>query len=133
MPDFKLSMGEINSLVDYLTEMREEGAGKLRGPVIEEQRRESKAPSAESLKADIDRGRQLFMAFGCIGCHMVEGKGGTQGPELTDVFKRKTQDEIFGQIKSPQAVVPGTIMPNMNLGDEDIRSIVTFLSSLVRE
>jgi ubiquinol-cytochrome c reductase cytochrome b subunit len=34
---------------------------------------------------DLDQGRQLFHSQGCIGCHRINGEGGTVGPALSSV------------------------------------------------
>ncbi|MCH2210183.1 MAG: plastocyanin/azurin family copper-binding protein [Fuerstiella sp.] len=39
-----------------------------------------------------DIGARLFREATCLGCHKMNGEGGTVGPELTDVFKRHHGD-----------------------------------------
>jgi cytochrome c oxidase cbb3-type subunit 3 len=48
------------------------------------------------------RGKELFYGdANCSLCHMVEGKGGRVGPELTAVGGSRTQDAIIDSVRNP--------------------------------
>jgi cytochrome c oxidase cbb3-type subunit 3 len=48
------------------------------------------------------RGKQLFYGdANCSLCHMVEGKGGRVGPELTGVGGSRTRDAIIDSVRNP--------------------------------
>ena len=58
--------------------------------------------------ADIDlpgsatAGMQLFNGKGsCTSCHMVSGKGGRRGPDLTQVGNRRDPDELVSDLTTP--------------------------------
>ena len=58
--------------------------------------------------ADIDvpgsatAGMQLFNGKGsCTSCHMVSGKGGRRGPDLTQVGSRRDPDELVSDLRTP--------------------------------
>ena len=51
------------------------------------------------------------------------------GPTLTQVGSRLSAAWIYGWLKNPQALRPGTIEPNRNMSDEDARSLTAFLMS----
>jgi cytochrome c oxidase cbb3-type subunit III len=61
---------------------------------------EVKAPSASIGNAS--RGKDLFYGDGNCGlCHMVEGKGGRFGPELTGVGGSRTKAAIIDSVRNP--------------------------------
>jgi len=48
------------------------------------------------------RGRELFYGDGnCALCHMVEGKGGRFGPDLTGVGGSRTRDAMIDSVRNP--------------------------------
>lgn len=61
---------------------------------------EVKAPANPSGNAD--HGKRLFYGdANCSLCHMVEGKGGRVGPELTSVGGSRTRDAIIDSVRNP--------------------------------
>lgn len=101
----------------------------------------SHVPAAESHQGDPDRGAKLIAQYGCGSCHEVPGVNGANGlvgPPLTAFGKRSY---IAGQlpnnaanlqrwIEDPQAVEPGTAMPNLGVTSIDARDIAAYLLSL---
>jgi mono/diheme cytochrome c family protein len=75
-------------------------------------------------------GRRLFEEKGCIGCHAVGGKGGTVGPALDEVGKRHDPQWISAHFRNPVAVSPGSVMPQFNFNEQEIRALTEFLLSL---
>lgn len=75
-------------------------------------------------------GRRLFETKGCIGCHSVGGKGGDIGPALDEVGKRRDADWIIAHFRDPQAVSPGTKMPQFDFTEYEMRALTEFLLSL---
>jgi cytochrome c oxidase cbb3-type subunit 3 len=61
---------------------------------------EVKAPAKPAGSAA--HGRDLFYGdANCSLCHMVEGKGGRVGPELTSVGGSRTRDSIIDSVRNP--------------------------------
>lgn len=61
---------------------------------------EVKAPAHAS--GDPARGKELFYGdANCSLCHMVEGKGGRLGPDLTGLGGSRTRDSIVDSIRNP--------------------------------
>jgi putative heme-binding domain-containing protein len=61
---------------------------------------EVKAPTKPTGSAT--RGKELFYGdANCSLCHMVEGKGGRVGPELTSVGGSRTREAIIDSIRNP--------------------------------
>jgi cytochrome c oxidase subunit II len=86
-------------------------------------------------------GQQLFMTGVCSGCHTIRGTNaaGKVGPDLTHLASRKifsggvlenTPENLRTWLANPPAVKPGTIMPNLNLGSEEITSLIAYLEEL---
>ena len=66
----------------------------------------------------------------CLGCHAVNGKGGQVGPALDGVASRLDADFLRKSISDPQAVTPGTTMPDLGLEGESLDEILIFLATL---
>ena len=54
---------------------------------------------------DAEAGARLFTEKGCIGCHIVDGKGGFWGPGLDSIASRKKTADIRADILAPDAKV----------------------------
>ena len=97
---------------------------------------------AETLTGgDAARGRMELVRFGCIGCHQVPGIQGataTVAVPLQGVAMRQylagrlpnTPDTMTRWIQHPQALSPGTAMPELGVGDQQARDIAAYLYSL---
>jgi mono/diheme cytochrome c family protein len=82
------------------------------------------------------RGRQLFFAEGCAGCHSVGGEGNPLGP-LDGVATRRSRDELrdfaFGTGAAAESLprrIALTKSAYAELSAEDREAIVAFLESL---
>jgi mono/diheme cytochrome c family protein len=75
-------------------------------------------------------GRRLFEEKGCLGCHSIAGKGGNMGPALDEVAKRRDTQWILAHFRNPQAVSPGTLMPQFNFSEQEMRALTEFLLSV---
>src|SRR2546427_201437 len=78
---------------------------------------EGRPPSA----ADVERGKQLFGAIGCAGCHRdragLEGLGSKSGVGALAAY-----------LKDPLRFDPGSRMPSMLLTDEEAVQLAAFLA-----
>lgn len=92
---------------------------------------------------DAALGRELIVAYGCGACHTVpgiQGADGLVGPPLTAWSERtfiagnlaNTPDNLVAWITNPQAVEPGTAMPNLGVTAAQARNIVAYLYTLER-
>jgi nitric oxide reductase subunit C len=66
----------------------------------------------------------------CLGCHSVGGRGGAVGPAFDGVAGRYTVESLDTWLKNPQAVKPGTAMPNFGLDDGTRKELVAWLMTL---
>ena len=90
---------------------------------------------------NVGRGEQAIVKYGCGSCHIIPGVGnarGLIGPPLLKFSRRgyiageitNTPDNLVFWIMQPQAVEPGTVMPNMGVTDSDARDIAAYLYTL---
>ena len=78
----------------------------------------------------VNRGRKLFYAMNCYGCHKIDGMSeGTLGPDLTEAGKKYKVDYLWESIVGPRANLATSFMPKFNLNDADVESLVIFLKS----
>ena len=122
MPKFNLTNEEIRKLSDYML-----NAYQVPGF-------DSEALDVRSLDAGaVARGRELFyVKFACQACHIADYKKdkGYVGPALADVGDRLTPVWMYKWLKDPNAVVPGTAMPNPRLADKEAKDLTAFLVTL---
>ena len=84
------------------------------------------APDAQQAPAQPpkERGAKLFAESGCTQCHGPQGNGTDKAPNIHDVRKRKTDEQIYTQIKEGKGAMPAF---GDALSEDEIRSIVAFL------
>jgi cytochrome c oxidase subunit 2 len=95
---------------------------------------------ATSSSADATAGQQLFTQVGCAGCHTIKGtSSGIVGPDLThfksrDVFAgaifANNDNNLRLWLTNPPAEKPGSVMPNLNLTQDQISKLVAYLDTL---
>lgn len=66
----------------------------------------------------------------CMACHSLGGVGQKIGPAFDGVANRYTAAQLDAWLKDPQAVKPGTQMPNLGLDDDTRGKLVTWLMTL---
>ncbi len=74
---------------------------------------------------------QLFDKY-CSPCHMINGKGGTAGPDLSGVGSRRSIEFLEAFITDPKSVIAGTTMPAFKntLTTAETNDIAAYLYSL---
>lgn len=93
----------------------------------------------------IERGRTLVQTSGCMGCHVVDGKGGSLGRELSDTGNKTRHDYDFSHLHhdaprrvdtwleehflAPAEVSPGSLMPAVG-SEEDAQALTAYVLSL---
>ena len=98
-------------------------------------------PATVPLSGRGAEGKRLFMSRGCGGCHQLRGTEATGrvGPDLTHVASRSTlaaltipnnARELTAWIEDPQAIRPGTRMPDLGLSRSEAETIASFLKEL---
>ena len=90
---------------------------------------------------DADRGKTAIALYGCGSCHMIPGVRaaiGMVGPPLTMWSRRtyiagevpNTPEFLTRWIETPQAIEPGTAMPNLGVTEGDARDIAAYLYTI---
>lgn len=75
-------------------------------------------------------GEKLFNRK-CTMCHIVKGRGGAIGPDLTKVAIRMSESQLHAKIAYPKKTHPGTSMPSFaTLEPTEMQALVTFLKTL---
>lgn len=102
---------------------------------------QQKAPNpAPASQVETD-GERLFFATACINCHTVGDSvaTGVFGPDLTKLMTRMTigagvaplnDKNLWDWVKDPQQIKVGCLMPDMQLLDQEVDSIVAYLKTL---
>jgi mono/diheme cytochrome c family protein len=83
-------------------------------------------PANVALNDVAEQGRRLFAAYGCNSCHPVAGVGPRIGPDLAQVERRYSPDEIRKYVVAPPE---GVAMPSYagRLSAEDLDRIVEYV------
>jgi len=113
MPKFPWQAGEREALVAYLRQF----AVPVDGPAIV--REKGRTPEA---------GEALVKAYGCRACHQVGTAAGRPlYPDLTTVRLRRTPAWEKRWLAKPDAIKPGTFMPDFHFSEGEIDAIVAYL------
>jgi cytochrome c oxidase subunit 2 len=85
--------------------------------------------------------RDVFGSLACVNCHTIRGtpSAGKFGPDLTHLMSRQTiaagvlvndTKDLRAWVNNPQDAKPGCFMPSMNLTDQELNQVVSYLQSL---
>jgi cytochrome c1 len=101
------------------------------------------APPAQLRVADgsAARGRVLAGDRGCGACHVIPGVAGAvswAGPPLSEWARRgwlagrypNTPEQLVAWLRDPQALSPGSAMPDLGLNAAEARDIAAYLMTL---
>ncbi|MDA8340148.1 MAG: cbb3-type cytochrome c oxidase subunit II, partial [Nitrospiraceae bacterium] len=80
---------------------------------------------------ELTSGQRLYQSLGCSNCHMINGIGGTTGPDLTHVGSKKDRVWLFGHFKDPKAYVPNSVMPGFgHLSEQELNDLTDYMIAL---
>jgi mono/diheme cytochrome c family protein len=113
MPNFRLKPEEIEGLTKFLLSQQEIA-------LLDSSR-------IDWTKADPDRGRTLFRESRCVTCHMLDGRGGTLGPDLSKVGSKVRMDWLYSYIKDPMRDQPDTLMLRFRFSEDQLRDLVKYI------
>ncbi len=118
MPDFRLSPDEAVALAAFLSTRTDDS-------LVPRGRWRAEDPTPER----IERGKVLFEDELCSTCHTIGEAGGQFGPDLTHAAARLQPDYIAALLADPHRINPESQMLPLDLTEEQIRSLVSFLLS----
>jgi mono/diheme cytochrome c family protein len=72
-------------------------------------------------------GADLVAAFGCQGCHKINGEGGALGPVLDTVVANKGAEFVIKKLSNPKFNNSASAMPKYPMSAGDKQAIVDFL------
>ena len=121
MPKFFFTQDQAESIADYLFSM----SGTTRHDVDYSK----ETPNAKL----VEQGKALWSQARCNLCHTTGGRGGNHvkvyAPDLSKVGSKVNKEWLFRWLKNPNAYFPGTKMPRFRFTDEDIKSLVEYITS----
>lgn len=91
--------------------------------------------------AEPERGRAAIRAHGCGACHVIPGIEGAVswvGPPLNEWARRgyvagrlpNAPEHLIAWLRDPQAIAPGSAMPNLGLTEAEARDAAAYLYTL---
>ncbi|MSV27838.1 MAG: c-type cytochrome [Bryobacterales bacterium] len=71
-----------------------------------------------------------FRKENCVSCHSVGDGGAKIGPDLANTAIRKSAAWMIAHFKRPATLVPGSMMPPIQLSDSQLNALAAFLLKL---
>src|SRR6266478_308673 len=89
----------------------------------------------------VKAGRDVFFSTSCVNCHTISGTSarGRFGPDLTHLMSRdtlasgaapNTPEKLRAWVRDPQTIKDGSLMPNMQLTEQELDQLVAYLLTL---
>ncbi len=131
MPNFDLQQADINNLIVFLASLTE-------GKVLERYR----SPGSDRQNQVVD-GRRLVNYYNCVGCHIIEGRGGyvrrfyqdnlNFAPPILNGEGEKVQPQwLFGFLQGPTPIRPWLKirMPTFHFTNAEDDTVINYFTSL---
>jgi uncharacterized membrane protein len=103
-------------------------------PKVEAQTDTSSQPASEASISQVEYGRRLFIAKGCVTCHVNDKAFAKDSihidmgaPNLTNFSA--SPEALKLRLKDPTLVKSDTNMPNLNLSETEIEALIAFINS----
>jgi nitric oxide reductase subunit C len=129
MPNLHVTDAEIADMIAFFRWVGEVNNNDW--PPQDSKKRLSRGEQAMVATVGVSPGAAVFQTKGCMNCHSLHGTGGTFGPALDTVGRRKTMEEIGHYVQDPKSVNPKAQMPpQKELSHRELEEVAKFLSSL---
>src|SRR5581483_3999415 len=138
--EYRLPDADLWSIVAYVKRMPDESPRQYALQVKPVERFAAQSNAAESRNPgapDAARGKKAIQQYGCVTCHDIPGETGpltSVGPPLANIGSRgfiagllaNTPDNMARWLQAPQAVHPGSAMPNLGVTPRDARDMAAY-------
>lgn len=129
MPAMPLTEDEMEALLIYLKSLN--GENLLGGPVGHfVAAKEWKAERPGDVVVSVESGHEVFERMACNACHMINGEGGQEGPDLSVYGLQRTKEWMIEHHINPRSLVGGSIMPDFQYSESELEAIALYLESL---
>ncbi len=124
MPKFGITSEEADKLIAFLDWISKvDTNGWPPKPIL--------ATAAGVAGKELTPGQRVYQSQGCSNCHMINGIGGTTGPDLTRVGGKRDRHWIHEHFEDPKAYVPNSVMPSYkHLSDQELNDLTDYMVSL---
>jgi nitric oxide reductase subunit C len=123
MPKFGITADEADRLLTFLDwSSKIDTNGWPPKPIL--------AGAAGVAGQELSAGQKLYRSLGCSGCHMINGIGGTSGPDLSRVGAKRDRGWLIGHFKDPDEFVKGSAMPKVEAPEADIEQLADYMLTL---
>ncbi len=85
---------------------------------------------AQADPALVTKGEEVYAAKKCPVCHMINGKGGKIGKDLTNVGAERDAAWLSKFIKNPKSVDSSFKMPAFRGSDDELEAVVAYVATL---
>lgn len=128
MPPLDLTDEEARAVTIYLLSLT---GARVPQEYIAGLRRPPSAPAGTLMvQSGMNRGEALYVGMRCYYCHMVNGRGGRVGPDLSRVGAARDRDWLLAHFREPRAVSPHSLMPDYPLLDADLVALTEYMLTL---
>lgn len=76
------------------------------------------------------QGKKIYADLHCVHCHQIRGQGGSVGPDLSISVSKRSDEWLADHFRKPRVTTPGSLMPELNLLDEEIYSLIAYLRDI---
>ena len=87
---------------------------------------------ADAITPDVIEGKHVWHRKNCINCHTLLGEGAYYAPDLTKITQQRGEPYLRQFLRDPSKFYSeerhGRLMPNLNLSDDDITTLIAFLT-----
>ena len=98
----KVSDGYGHTPKEWFRTQPEQGRGRQQGNCCREKRSSVEKKASAQAAGNAEHGKQLFYGTaGCSTCHMIRGKGGRLGPDLTTTGSARSLEYLVESVRNP--------------------------------
>ena len=144
--EFRLADADLWAVVAFVETLPLQSPREYAGLVqaVERSGITSRSPASAAISSDaedLERGKVALQQYACVTCHVIPGIVAAihpVGPSLQGIGARRylagivpnTRENMVRWLRSPQAIDPGSAMPDLRVSEQDAKAIAAFLDTL---